>query len=134
MRRLSYFPALFLTATMGSHLANAEETNTAEVLDTVSQISALYSSLEGKTISMTGAIGTLISDTLYLKNDDGKFKVQFDAGRAARKQIAGCELEFFGWANSDCIVDVDAEIMIEDKFSLADGVEITLIVYELERK
>ena len=67
----------------------------------------------------------------YFKNDHGQFAVQFDAGRSARKSIEGCELELFGWANSDCIVEVDAEIAVEKAYGFADGGEVKLIVYNV---
>lgn len=111
--------------------AYAEETDTVEVLAAVDQMAKIHASLEGKTVTMRGAIGTMIGDTLYFKNDHGQFAVQFDAGRNARKSIEGCELEWFGWANSDCIVEVDAEIAIETAYDFADGGEIKLIVYEV---
>lgn len=123
----STFVALVGTA------ASAEETDTIEVMQTIEQMAKLHASLKGKTVTMNGAIGTMIGDTLYFKNDHGQFKVQFDAGRNARKLIEGCELEWFGWANSDCIVEVDAEIEIDTAYDFADGGEIKLIVYEVRR-
>ena len=82
---------------------------------------------------MKGAIGTFIGDSLYFKNDHGRFEVQFDAGRNARKSIEGCELEWFGWANSKCIVEVDAELVVEEVYSFAEGGEVSLIVYALRK-
>jgi len=116
-----------------STTAVAQDTDTTEVMGAVEQMAKLHASLKGKTVTMNGAIGTLVSDTLYFKNDHGQFQVQFDAGRSARKLIEGCELEWFGWANSDCIVEVDAEVEIETAFTFAEGGEIKLIVYEVRR-
>ena len=119
-------------ASLGAGAA-AEDTDTAEVMQTVEQMAKLHASLSGKTVTMGGAIGTIFGDTLYFKNDFGQFSVQFDAGRNARKSIEGCELEWCGWANSDCIVEVDAEISIETEYDFADGGELKLIVYEVRR-
>lgn len=77
--------------------AVAQDTDTVEVREMLAHMQELHSSLHGMTITMTGAIGTTIGDLLYFKNDDGRFQVQFDAGRSARKSIEGCELEWFGW-------------------------------------
>ena len=111
----------------------AQDTDTATVMQTVEEMAELHASLNGKTVKMRGAIGTLIGETLYFKNDDGQFAVQFDAGRNARKTIEGCELEWFGWANSNCIVDIEAEITIEKVYDFADGGEIKLIVYDVQK-
>ncbi len=75
---------------------------------------------------MRGVIGTLFGNALYVKNDHGQFKVQFDAGRSARKFIEGCELELFGWANSNCVVDFDVEIAIEEPYDFAQGGEFNI--------
>ncbi|MCK4861656.1 MAG: hypothetical protein KAS85_07085 [Rhodobacteraceae bacterium] len=127
MRSGIYLAALVFAASA----VNAEETQTAEVEQSISEISALYSSLEGKTITMRGAIGTFISDTLLFKNDMGQFTVQFDAGRSARKRTEGCELEWFGWQNSSCLFEVDAEIAFDSEYSFSNGREVKLIIYEV---
>ena len=113
--------------------AVAQDTDTVEVREMLAHMQELHSSLHGMTITMTGAIGTTIGDLLYFKNDDGRFQVQFDAGSSARKSIEGCELEWFGWANSNCIVEVDAEIAVTTEYNFADGGAIKLIVYEVRR-
>jgi hypothetical protein len=112
-------------------IACAESTQTKSVLATTDKISGLYNSLSGKTVTMRGAIGTKIGDQLYFKNDHGQFKVQFDAGRAARKKIEGCKIEWIGWKNSKCLHEVDAEIKLDGKYSLSDGIDLDLIVYEI---
>lgn len=127
MRIGMYLAALAFAAST----VNAEETQTAEVEQTISEISALYRSLEGQTITMRGALGTFIGDTLIFKNDMGQFTVQFDAGRSARKRTEGCELEWFGWQNSNCLFEVDAEIAFDTDYSFSNGREVTLIIYEL---
>lgn len=111
----------------------AQEPDTSAVMATVAQISELHASLNEKAVTMRGGIGTLIGDNLYFKNDHGQFSVQFDAGRSARKAIEGCKLEWYGWANSDCIVEVDAEIVIETAYSFSEGGEIKLIVYNVRK-
>lgn len=123
--------AVGLVMSFAPNVVSAEETQTEEVRTILNEIEILHASLAGKTITMRGAIGTFIGDQLYIKNDDGQFKVQFDAGRSARQLIEGCELEWFGWANSECVFEFDAEIKIEKEFTFADGGEIVLIVYEL---
>jgi hypothetical protein len=113
--------------------AQDTDTDTATVIQIVEEMAELHASLNGKTVKMRGAIGTLFGEALYFKNDDGQFSVQFDAGRNARKTIEGCELEFFGWANSNCIVDIEAEITIETVYDFADGGEIKLIIYDVQK-
>ena len=80
---------------------------------------------------MKGALGTFVGEAIYFKNDNGMFEVQFDAGRAARKKIEGCQLDWFVWSKSKCLFDVDAEISISEAFSLAEGGKITLIIYDI---
>ncbi len=121
----------FLFSVSWASGAMAQDTNTTEVMTAIDEMAAIHASLQGKTVTMRGAIGTLIGDNLYFKNDQGRFSVQFDAGRNARKSIDGCELEWFGWANSDCIVEVDAEIAIEEVYDFADGGQVKLIVYDV---
>lgn len=111
--------------------ASAEETDTAEVMRIYKRMEELHSSLVGKTLTIRGAIGTLIGDALYLKNDMGQFDVQFDAGRNARRKVENCELEWFGWENSECIFEFDAEIAIEEPYDFAKGGELKLIIYEV---
>ena len=82
---------------------------------------------------MKGAIGTFITDSLHFKNQHGQFDVQFDAGRKARKSKEGREVEWFGWANSNCIVEVDAELEVDEAFSFANGGKIKLIVYDVRK-
>ena len=132
MRRNNFLMALFCGLSFAP-AASAQDTDTAEVMAAVDQMAKIHASLQGKTITMRGAIGTLIGDSLYFKNDHGQFAVQFDAGRNARKSIGGCKLEWFGWANSDCIVEVDAEIAIKEAYTFADGGEVKLIVYDVRK-
>jgi len=123
---------LVLTTVLFSSTATlAQNTQTTEVEEIVRDISAAYTSLNGKTITLRGAIGTLFGDSIYFANANGRFEVQFDAGRTARKKIANCELNMFDWQRSDCTVEVDAEILIKEPFSFAEGTEVTLIVYEV---
>ena len=130
MQRNNFIAAILCGLIFGS-AASAQDTDTTEVMAAVEQMTKIHASLQGKTITMRGAIGTLFGDSLYFKNDHGQFAVQFDAGRSARKSIEGCELELFGWANSDCIVEVDAEIAVEKAYGFADGGEVKLIVYNV---
>jgi len=108
------------------------ETQTEVVNGIVAQIESLHASLNGKTITATGAVGTLIGETLYFVNAAGKFKVQFDAGREDRRRIEGCEVPLFGDADPKCIFTVDAELSVSEPYTLADGGEVRLIIYDVK--
>ena len=131
MKTTTLKAAFALTAAFLSSPAFAQDTDTDAVLDAVGQIARLHASLSEMTVTMSGAIGSLLGHGLYFKNDHGQFTVQFDAGRSARKSIAECEVELFGWANSNCIVEIDAEIAIEEAYTFANGGKVKLIVYEV---
>lgn len=111
--------------------ASAEETQTGEVLALMRQISDLHAQLDGKTATLSGGLGTLIGDTIYFQSDLGRFQVQFDAGREARRLIEGCEISLFGNVESRCVFEVDAELRVSESYNLADGGEIELIVYNV---
>ncbi len=129
MKKLLHFLAIILLSTTGA--SSAQETQTSEVDTIVRGISSAYTALGGKTITMRGAIGTAYGDTIYFINPRGRFEVQFDAGRTARKKIADCEVSIFDWQRSNCFVEIDAEILIKEPFSFPSGAEVTLIVYEI---
>jgi uncharacterized protein YaaQ len=78
----------------------------------------------GTEITSSGEMGfKTMSDTgLRFKSEDGRFDVLLDAGREARKSLAGCKFTIFSGAN--CRADVKAEISVKDN-------EIVLIVYEV---
>lgn len=78
----------------------------------------------GKEVTLSGEIGTktMSGTDLRFKSEDGTFDVLLDAGRKARKSLAGCKFTIFSGAN--CRADVKAEISIKDN-------EIDLIVYEI---
>ena len=128
---MSFLKVLPLVVLACSTPALSEVIQTTEVTEIVKKMTELHASLNGKTVTMKGAIGTLLSDELFFKNEDGQFSVQFDAGRAARKKVEGCELEWFDWAKSKCLFEVDAEIVVDEPFSFADGGKIKLIVYDI---
>ncbi len=117
-----------------SQNVNAEEMQTKDVNIILGKIERLYEELNGKTATIYGAIGTLIGDQLYLKNDSGTYEVIFDAGRNARKQIQACELEWFGWKNSECRFEFDVEYQIEKSDEISDGKKIRLIVFALRER
>lgn len=111
--------------------AHSEETQTAEVLSVMQQIASLHSSLNGMTATLTGGLGTIVGDQIYFQSDLGRFRVQFDAGREARRRIEGCSITLFGNVESRCVFEVDAELRVSESFNLADGGEIRLIVYSI---
>lgn len=78
----------------------------------------------GTEITASGEIGVgVMSETdLSFKSSDGTFDVLLDAGRKARKSLAGCKFTFFSGAN--CKADIKAEIKVK-------GNSIKLIVYEV---
>jgi len=78
----------------------------------------------GVEVTSSGEIGfKKISETdLRFKSEDGRFDVLLDAGRKARKSLAGCKFTIFSGAN--CRADVKAEISVKDN-------EIVLIIYEI---
>lgn len=111
--------------------APAEEYQTGEVLALVEQISELHAQLNGKTATFSGGLGTIFGDTIYFQSDLGSFKVQFDAGREARRLIEGCQITLFGNVESRCVFEVDAELVVSERYSPADGGTIELIVYNV---
>lgn len=121
--------ALVFTALVSP--AHSEETQTSEVLSVMQQISSLHSSLNGMTATLMGGLGTIIGDQIYFQSDLGRFRVQFDAGREARRRIEGCSITLFGNVESRCVFEVDAELRVSESFNLADGGEIRLIVYNV---
>lgn len=126
MRQLLFCGALVIAS--GS--AHAE----TDFLAKISEIAGMYRELDGTELTSRGAIGTMIGENLYFKNELGQFQVIFDAGREARRAIEGCELEWFGWQNSDCIVEIDAEISIDDTFEFSQGVQPKLIIFGIRRE
>lgn len=118
-------------ATLMAGAVVAQETDTLEVTRIIGEIAQRHAALSGKTITMTGTLGTYISDNIYFANEDGFFEVQFDAGREARRRIEGCLVTPFGTSSSQCVFEIDAELVVAERFDLADGGEIKLIVYEV---
>lgn len=96
---------------------------------TITSVSALtlteaIQKFNGVEVTASGEIGFKeMSETdLRFKSEDGRFDVLLDAGRKARKSLAGCKFTIFSGAN--CRADVKAEISVKDN-------EIVLIVYEI---
>ena len=116
----------------GMAYAQSSETQTQEVTNILAQIKALHSSLAGKTITATGVVGTFRGDTVYFVNSEGRFVVQFDAGREDRRRIEGCEIALFGDADPKCVFEVDAELAVAKPFTLPDGGEIRLIIFDVK--
>jgi len=126
--KLLVAPLLFCASQSAS-----EETQTGEVLSLTKQLSELHTQLDGKTITLTGGLGTFIGDRIYFLNDLGRFEVQFDAGREARRLIEGCQINPWGDTEARCLFEVDAELMVSESYSLADGGEVKLIVYDVRQ-
>ena len=78
----------------------------------------------GTEVTSSGEIGfKKMSETdLRFKSADGRFDVLLDAGRKARKSLAGCKFTIFSGAN--CRADVKSEISVKDD-------KIILIIYEI---
>ncbi len=51
--------------------------------------------------------------------------------REARRKIEGCEVNWSGWENSQCIFVADVEISIDQDFQFAQGIQPKLIVVEI---
>lgn len=134
MRATCLTAAILGAALAGS--AAAQMADTSEVRVTVSQIARLHAGLDGKIIDVTGALGTLIGDTLYFRSADGLLsddliEVQFDAGREARRLVEGCSITLFGNADPRCVFDVEAELDVIEPYNLPDGGRIRLIILDV---
>lgn len=107
----------------------SEQTQTDQVLGIVELIRAAHNELDGMTVTLTGGLGTIFGDQLYFQHDLGRFAVQFDAGRDARRKIEGCSITLFGNVDSRCVFEVDAELRASSSYKLSDGGEMELIIY-----
>lgn len=98
------------------------------------KIRDFYSDVDGKEVSIKGAIGTFISDTLKFGDTSGIYDVIFDAGRNARKSIEGCEINLFSLQASNCFIEGKAEIVVDwNEGDPGDGYPIKLSIYEMVR-
>ena len=89
-----------------------------------STLTQAVNKFNGTEITSSGEIGiSLFSESdLSFNSTDGTFEILLDAGRKARKSLAGCKFTVFSGAN--CKADIKAEIKVKDN-------TIKLIVYEI---
>lgn len=94
----------------------------------------LYAQMEGKELTIEGAIGTQYGDKLYFYDTTGSYPILLDAGRSVRRDLEGCEINtFLEPAKAPCQISGRAEIKIDwDDSSLPNGFEVELIVFEAE--
>ena len=86
-------------------------------------LDSVFLSISGREVEVSGWIGTgLIYDLELLDNYRRRFEVVFDAGREARRNLAGCEFGFFG--SNPCFMNGKAEIGFE-------GERMQLIIFEV---
>lgn len=90
----------------------------------------LRTGLAGREIGISGHIGSGLDlgddEALSFRDAAGNvYPVVFDAGRAARKALDGCQFKMFG-GGSPCVMEGKAEVEL-------DGSRIRLIVYEIAR-
>jgi len=95
--------------------------------ETLPSLEETVATINGKDVTVAGWIGSglVLGDDeaiSFALEDRTTFKVIFDAGRDARRQLEGCEFKFFG--GTPCPAVVNAEIEI-------DGSNIKLIVFDL---
>lgn len=111
--------------------AKSQENQTEDFNKLFQMLKVAHSAFNGMSVTLEGGLGTIIGDTIYFQNELGRFPVQFDAGREARRKIEGCEISLFGNAPSRCIFEVDAELLVTSEYTLSEGGRITLIVYNV---
>lgn len=107
----------------------------SETLPVFSELARdLYVQIEGKEISISGAIGTQYGEKLYFYDDTGSYPILLDAGRSVRHELEGCEINPFQEPEqAACQVSGMAEIKIDwDAGSLPKGFSVELIVFEAE--
>ena len=88
----------------------------------------LRKSVTGQEVEITGYIGTglnMMDKEALSFRDESKtvYPVVFDAGRAARKQLEGCQFSMFS-GGTPCAMTGKAEIEL-------DGATLRLIIFEL---
>lgn len=106
-----------------------EVKTTADIAKTIADV---YQTLDTAEIRIDGYIGAFIADILYYADEFGRYQISLDAGRTVRRQIDGCTLEF-DYLRSSCKIVGIAEIKVdENDREIADGVNFSLILYEVE--
>lgn len=93
-------------------------------------LAAALDAVNGQEVVIDGHIGTGLditdNEALAFRGKAGStFPVIFDAGREARKKLAGCKFALFG-GGMPCAMKGKAEIVIE-------GSTIRLSIFEMER-
>ena len=120
------------------------DTSESDFLHKWNQVEALYHEIDGSDVSLTGAIGTMVGDDLFLASQDvdGLIHVELEAGRQARDAIQGCSVigmtggreEGFTKRKDGCMVEVKGEAKIGFDYPVfAPHYTLKLYVYELRR-
>lgn len=128
-KALSNFVLVSVTSLFPAWAKASDQTQTEEVLGILEFMKAAHNELDGMTVTLTGGLGTIFGDQLYFQHELGRFTVQFDAGREARRKIEGCSITLFGNIDSRCVFEVDAELRASSSYKLSDGGEMELIIY-----
>lgn len=130
---LSTLSFLFLSGFGTAGLAQDQFPRLEDTTEALAAVRIVYGAFDKQEIPIDGYIGSLIGDTLYFQDQNGKYKVTLDAGRAIRKEISDCEIDWFSLAKSNCSATGMAEVkVIWDKADLSSGMKIELIIYELQ--
>ena len=118
---------------MLTHLISPSAT-LAQSLDTVrSALLSAYQQANTSEVSIKGAIGTLLGETVYFVDETGRYKVKLDAGRDVRRKIESCELNLFDSGGSKCQISGKAEVAVDlNDNNFGDGYEIELILFSVE--
>lgn len=123
--------AVFLTS--GVLVAEEQRPQLESTAQAKGVIGITYEILDGQEIPIEGAVGTAFGGALYFVDDFGTYQMTLDAGREVRKQLEGCTVNLFVPELSNCRGVGMAEVQADWKdMSVSKGVEIGLIVYELE--